>query len=193
MKRNHVFSVRNVAMMAALVAMQIILARFLSIQASDTLRVSFESIPVILAGMWLGPVSGALVALIADILGTIISGYGVWFPPIALGPVMVAVISGLSTKYIFKSDLTAARDTWKVLVTVIVAGILNSFVIGTITTSLYSIIIMGNTKAFGALLVYNLGQRLVSKPLTIAVDAVLTVIVNKAVYKPVIQRIVSRA
>ena len=193
MKRNHVFSVRNVAMMAALVAMQIILARFLSIQASDTLRVSFESIPVILAGMWLGPVSGALVALIADILGTIISGYGVWFPPIALGPVMVAVISGLSTKYIFNSDLTAARDTWKVLVTVIVAGILNSFVIGTITTSLYSIIIMGNTKAFGALLVYNLGQRLVSKPLTIAVDAVLTVIVNKAVYKPVIQRIVSRA
>ena len=193
MKRNHVFSVRNVAMMAALVAMQIILAHFLSIQASDTLRVSFESIPVILAGMWLGPVSGALVALIADILGTIISGYGVWFPPIALGPVMVAVISGLSTKYIFKSDLTAARDTWKVLVTVIVAGILNSFVIGTITTSLYSIIIMGNTKAFGALLVYNLGQRLVSKPLTIAVDAVLTVIVNKAVYKPVIQRIVSRA
>ena len=195
MKRsqNGIFSTRNLILMAALVAMQIILARFLSIQASDTLRVSFESIPVILAGMWLGPVSGALVALIADILGTIISGYGVWFPPIALGPVMVAVISGLSTKYIFKSDLTAARDTWKVLVTVIVAGILNSFVIGTITTSLYSIIIMGNTKAFGALLVYNLGQRLVSKPLTIAVDAVLTVIVNKAIYKPVIQRIVSRA
>ena len=132
-------------------------------------------------------------ALIADILGTIISGYGVWFPPIALGPVMVAVISGLSTKYIFKSDLTAARDTWKVLVTVIVAGILNSFVIGTITTSLYSIIIMGNTKAFGALLLYNLGQRLVSKPLTIVVDAVLVALVNKAVYKPVIQRIVSRA
>ena len=180
-------------MMAALIAMQIILARFLSIQASDTLRVSFESIPVILAGMWLGPVSGALVALIADILGTIISGYGVWFPPIALGPVTVAVLSGLSTKYIFISDLTAARDTWKVLVTVIVAGILNSFVIGTVTTSLYSIIVMGNTKAFDALLVYNFLQRLASKPLTIAVDAVLVVIVNKAVYKPVIQRIVGRA
>lgn len=180
-------------MMAALVAMQIILARFLSIQASDTLRVSFESVPVILAGMWLGPVSGALVALIADILGTVISGYGVWFPPIALGPVLVGVISGLSTKYIFKSDLTAARDTWKVLATVVVAGIVNSFLVTAVTTSLYSIIVMGNTKAFGALLLYNLGQRLVSKPLTIAVDAVLTVIVNKAVYKPVIQRIVSRA
>ena len=193
MKRNHVFSVRNLSMMAALVAMQIILARFLSIQASDTLRVSFEIVPVILAGMWLWPVSGALVALIADILGTVISGYGVWFPPIALGPVLVGVISGLSTKYIFKSDLTAARDTWKVLATVVVAGIVNSFLVGAVTTSLYSIVVMGNTKAFGALLLYNLGQRLVSKPLTIVVDAVLVALVNKAVYKPVIGRIVNRA
>ena len=193
MKRNHVFSIRNLAMMAALIAMQIILARFLSIQASDTLRVSFESVPIILAGMWLGPVSGALVALVADILGTIISGYGVWFPPIALGPVMVAVLSGLSTKYLFKSDLTAARDTWKVLATVIVAGILNSFVIGVVTTSLYSIIIMGNTKAFDVLVAANFIQRLASKPITIAVDAILVVIVNKAVYKPVIQRLVGQA
>ncbi len=77
MKRNRVFSTRNLAMMGALIAMQIILARFLSIQASDTLRVSFESVPVILAGMWLGPLSGALVALVSDILGTILSGYGV--------------------------------------------------------------------------------------------------------------------
>ena len=71
------FSTQNLVMMAALVAMQIILARFLGIQVSETLRISFESIPVILAGMWLGPVPGAVVAVLADLLGTIISGYGV--------------------------------------------------------------------------------------------------------------------
>ena len=38
MKRNHVFSVRNLVMMAALIAMQIILARYLSIQVNETLR-----------------------------------------------------------------------------------------------------------------------------------------------------------
>lgn len=193
MKRNHVFSTRNLAMMAALIAMQIILARFLSIQASDTLRVSFESVPVILAGMWLGPLSGALVALVADILGTILSGYGVWFPLIALGPVSVGVLCGLGTKYAFKSDLTASRDLWKVLALVIVTGILNSFVIGTVTTSLYSILVMGNTKAFDALVAYNFLQRLTTKPLTIIVDAILVAVVNKAVYKPVICRIVKRA
>ena len=90
-------------------------------------------------------------------------------------------------------DAQAARDTWKVLATVVVAGIVNSFLVGAVTTSLYSIVVMGNTKAFGALLLYNLGQRLVSKPLTIVVDAVLVALVNKAVYKPVIGRIVNRA
>lgn len=195
MKRNQngIFSTRNLILMAALVAMQIILARFLSIQASDTLRISFESVPVILAGMWLGPLSGAIVALVSDILGTIISGYGVWFPPIALGPVAVAVLSGLSTKYVFRSDLSSTRESWKVIATVLVAGILNSFVIGVVTTSLYSIIIMGNTKAFDALLVYNFLQRLASKPVTILADAILVTIVNRAVYRPVIRSIVHRA
>ena len=193
MKRNHVFSARNLAMMAALVAMSIILARYLGIQASENLRISFESVPIILAGMWLGPVSGALVALVADVVGTVISGYGVWFPPIALGPILVGVISGLSTRYVFRSNLTAARDTWKVLLTVAVAGILNSLLIGAVTTTLYQIIVVGRTDAFGVLLVANFAQRIATKPLVIAVDAVLVLFVNKAVYKPVIQHLVRRA
>ena len=120
------FSTRNLVMMAALVAIQIILARFFSIQ-TDTLRISFESIPVILAGMWLGPLCGAVVAVVADVLGTIIQGYGAWFPPLVLGPLSVGILSGVSTKYIFRSSLAETRDTWKVVATVAVVGILNSF------------------------------------------------------------------
>lgn len=195
MKRNQngIFSTRNLILMAALIAMQIILARFLSIQVSDILRISFESVPVILAGMWLGPLSGAIVALVADILGTIIHGYGVWFPPIALGPILVGVISGLSTKYVFRSDLSSTRESWKVVATVLVAGIVNSFLIGTVTTTMYSIIIMGNTNAFSVLLWSNFLGRLASKPVTILVNAVLVAVVNRAVYRPVIRPIVHRA
>ena len=195
MKRNQngIFSTRNLILMAALIAMQIILARFLSIQASEILRISFESIPVILAGMWLGPLSGAVVALVADILGTVISGYGIWFPPIALGPIMVSVISGLSTKYVFRSDLSSTRESWKVILTVIVAGIINSFVIGPVTTTLYSILVMGNTNAFTVLLGTNFIGRLTTKPVTILVDALIVTVVNRAVYRPVIRSIVHRA
>ena len=195
MKRsqNGIFSTRNLILMAALVAMQIILARFLSIQVSEILRISFESVPVILAGMWLGPLSGAIVALVADVLGTVISGYGIWFPPIALGPVLVGVISGLSTKYIFRSDLSATRDSWKVVLTVVAAGIVNSFLIGAFTTTLYSIVVMGNTNAFSVLLWTNFVGRLTSKPVTILVDALIVTVVNRAVYRPVIRAIVHRA
>ncbi len=195
MKRNQngIFSTRNLILMAALIAMQIILARFLSIQVSDILRISFESVPVILAGMWLGPLSGAIVALVADILGTIIHGYGVWFPPIALGPILVGVISGLSTKYVFRSDLSSTRESWKVIVTVLVAGIVNSFLVGTVTTTMYSIIVMGNTNAFSVLLWSNFLGRLTTKPVTILVNAILVAVVNRAVYRPVIRSIVHRA
>ena len=195
MKRsqNGIFSTRNLILMAALVAMQIILARFLSIQVSEILRISFESVPVILAGMWLGPLSGAIVALVADVLGTVLSGSGIWFPPIALGPVLVGVISGLSTKYIFRSDLSATRDSWKVVLTVVAAGIVNSFLIGAFTTTLYSIVVMGNTNAFSVLLWTNFVGRLTSKPVTILVDALIVTVVNRAVYRPVIRAIVHRA
>lgn len=195
MKRNQngIFSTRNLILMAALIAMQIILARFLSIQASDILRISFESVPIILAGMWLGPLSGAVVALIADILGTVLSGYGIWFPPIALGPVLVGVISGLSTKYVFRSDLSSTKESWKVVVTVLVAGIVNNFLVGTVTTTMYSIIVMGNTNAFSVLLWTNFLGRLTTKPVTILVNALLVAVVNRAVYRPVIRPIVHRA
>ena len=188
------FSTRNLVMMAALIAMQIILARFLSIQASDTLRISFESIPVILAGMWLGPIPGAIVAVLADFLGTILSGYGTWFPPLVLGPLSVGILSGVSTKYIFRSPLAETRDTWKVALIVVVVGILNSFVFGLVGSTLYScIMVKQDTTIFWVLLGTNFLQRLATKPLTIAVNAVAVTIVNRAVYKPVVSHILSRA
>ena len=192
MKRNHVFSIRNLVMMAALVAMQIILARFLSIQASDILRISFEVIPLVLAGLWLGPINGAIVALLADVIGTVLSGFGIWFAPIALGPIMVGILSGLSVRWL-KIDLSSIHDTWKVILTVAVVEIINAFVIGPFTTTLYSMFVMGNTTAFDVLLWTNFVGRLTTKPITIIADTILVAVVNRTVYKPVIRQIVSRA
>ena len=191
--KSKIFSTQNMVMMAALIAIQIILARFFSIQ-TDTLRVGFESIPVILAGMWLGPVCGAVVAVAADILGTIIQGYGAWFPPLVLGPLSVGILSGLSAKYLFRSSLAETRDIPKVIFTVVTVSILNSFVFGLIGSTLYScIMVRQDTTVFWVLLGTNFVQRLMTKPLTIAVDTIVVTIVNRAVYKPVVRRILSHA
>lgn len=194
MKRNQnsIFSTRNMVVMAALIALQIILARYLSIQASETLRISFETVPLALAGMWLGPVGGVFVALVSDILGTIISGYGIWFPPIALGPMFFAAFCGWGTKYFFRSSLAEGKDVWKVILVTTVAGIINAFLIGIPTTTLYQMIVVGKDGAFGVLAAANFLTRITSKPVTIIASAVLVALINRAVYRPVISRIVRR-
>ena len=191
-RKPKIFSTRSLTLMAALIAIQIILARFFSIQ-TDTLRLSFEIIPVILAGMWMGPLCGAIVAVTADILGTIIQGYGAWFPPLVLGPLSTGILSGLSTKYIFRSSLAETRDTWKVVVTVFTVSVLSTFVFGLVGSTLYSIIMKGNTTAFHIIIWTNFLQRLLTKPLIIVVDTVIVTVVNRAVYKPVVSRILSHA
>lgn len=195
MKQNlkNTFSTRNLVLMAVLIAIQIVLARYLSVQVHEGLRISFETIPLALAGMWLGPLPGVLVALISDFLGVIIYGYGVYFPPISLGPMVFALICGLSTKYVFRSSLSENRDAWKAVLTVVVASIVNTYGIDLLTTTWYQMLFANKEGTFGVLVAANFIQRLTTKPLTIVVVAVAVVLVNRAAYKPVVSKIVGRA
>jgi len=52
---------------------------------------------------------------------------------------------------------------------------------------------VGNTTPFNVLLWTNLLQRLATKPLTIIVNTVVVTVVNRAVYKPVVSHILSKA
>ena len=191
MKRNQqsILSTRNLVMMAILVAIQIILARYLSIQ-SEMFRISFETIPLALAGIWLGPASGVIVALAADILGTVLSGIGLYFPPLSLGPMAFAFLCGISAKYLRKY-----RGVWEYAlmpVTVTLAGIINSFVVGVLTFTWYQIAVMGTEGAFWDLAAINFVGRLSTKPLTIIASTLLVFLIDRAAYRPVISRIVSR-
>ena len=194
MKRNsnHTFSTQNLVVMALLTAIQIVLARYLAIHVNDVLRISFETVPLALAGMWLGPLGGAIVALVSDFLGTIIYGYGTWFPPIALGPIFFAAFCGWGTKYIFRSSLAETKDAWKVILITVIAGLINAFGIGLVTTTLYQMIVVGKDGTFAVLAAANFIGRLTTKPITVVACAVLTSLVNRAVYRPVVGRILNR-
>ena len=194
MKRNQnrIFSTRRLVLMAILIAIQIVLARYLAIHVNDVLRISFETVPLALAGMWLGPLGGAIVAFVSDILGTIIYGYGLWFPPIALGPMFFAAACGWGTKYLFRSDLAENKDAWKVIALTAVAGLINAFVIGILTTTLYQMIIIGKEGTFLTLAWLNFMGRLTTKPFVVAACSVLIALIHRTVYRPVISRIVRR-
>ena len=178
-KSKKFFSVKNLTAMAMLIALQIVLSRFLGFQVSEGLRISFESIPIILGGIWLGPVAGAVIGLVSDFLGTVISGYGVYFLPLAVTPVLNGVLPSLIFKYVWKDNVNIP----KCVVTILVTEIISSLLLGTYAlTWYYRIFVPNKTATFSLLFTTRL-----TKLLTIAADIVIVDILHFSLYRRVIR------
>lgn len=94
------FSTKTVVALGLLTAISIVLTRFCVIYITETLRISFGNIPIILAGLVFGPVAGAMTGLAADIVGAVfLSGLG-WYPPLTLTAVLMGFIPGLLRRII---------------------------------------------------------------------------------------------
>ncbi len=169
------FAPRRLTSMAILIALQIVLARFAGIQVSEGLRVSFEAIPIILAGIWLGPMAGFLVGFLSDFAGTVISGYGVYFLPLALTPILNGVLPGLCYRYLFKGNMNFI----KCIAMIVVTEIITSMLIGTYAlTWYYQLFVPNKTATFMILLIPRL-----AKFVTIGCDALIVWLVHKSTYK----------
>ena len=173
------FSPRRICAMAMLIALQIVLARFLGWQVSEGLRISFESIPVLIAGMWLGPVAGLIVGVISDVLGTIISGYGVYFVPLAITPIVNGVLPPLIFRYILKDNINVV----KCVVVLVITQLIASMLLGTLAlTWYYKLFVPNKDNAFAILFVARL-----TKLATIAADTAIVTILHFSMYKKVIR------
>ncbi|SHH52943.1 ECF transporter S component, folate family [Sporobacter termitidis DSM 10068] len=95
MSKKKLLTTKTVVTLGLLIALSIILTRFLAIMPTPNIRISFGSLPIIIAGLLFGPIAGGLAGLAADFLGTtLFSSYG-WFPPLALTPVIMGVVPPL--------------------------------------------------------------------------------------------------
>ena len=97
------WSTKTIAMMGLLIALQIVASKFLSVKIGETYRISIADSFLILAGIWLGPVAGMIVGIIADILGCVISGMGI-LPLMTVPPAAVGLLAGLAGKAFRKAD-----------------------------------------------------------------------------------------
>lgn len=90
-QNNYLLTVISVAL---LIALDIILTRFLSIQ-TQFLRIGFGFLPVAVAGIAFGPLWGAVCGAAGDILGMIIYPSGAFFPGFTLTAALTGFIFGL--------------------------------------------------------------------------------------------------
>lgn len=91
---------------ALLAAMSIILGKFLQIPNPfmEIIRISFENLPLMMAGICFGPLVGAMTGAVADLVGCLLYGYAI-NPLITLGAATVGVVSGVVSHYLVRKPL----------------------------------------------------------------------------------------
>ena len=149
---------------ALLIATAIILT-FFKIPISQIIEISFAMIPVALAGIIFGPIVGAGVGAISDILGYFVKPTGTFFPGFTLSAALTGVVFGL----ILKNRFTIPR--------VIIASIIYMVLVGVVLKSIWLSILYGN--AFITLV----PVRITKEAVMIPINVVLITVLGKALQK----------
>lgn len=113
--------------LALLVAISIISGKFLAFRVGDILRFSFENLPILFAGVAFGPVAGALVGVVADLLGCVMVGYAI-NPIVTIGAAALGAVAGGSALLLKKTKLS---NRLTLAISVICAHFIGSVVIKT--------------------------------------------------------------
>ena len=105
----------KVAIFAILIALQVVIAQFLTIH-TEILKISLSFIPMVIAGRMFGFIGAGLIAGIGDVLQAFLFPVGAWFPPITITTVLIGMVFGL----FFKNGTNFVRVLIAVLITELV-------------------------------------------------------------------------
>ena len=99
-------SARYITLSAMLVAMSVVIGIFCKSVLNfggGLFRITFENLPIILSGITFGPVAGASVGLLSDIISYLLSGQSYPLNAIVtVGAVAIGLVSGLVSRYVVK-------------------------------------------------------------------------------------------
>ena len=132
--RNRPSGLRVLCTSALLAALSMVLGKYLAINITDSIRLSFENLPVLMAGIFLGPLVGASVGMVADLLGCILVGYSI-NPIITAGAVLIGLLSGLIARAFTRGGRTLSPVA--VYAAVYAAHVAGSMVVKSIGLAVY--------------------------------------------------------
>ena len=116
------FSTKKLITLAVLVAMDVVLTRFLSINAWNT-RIGFGFVPMVIAAMMYGPLPAGIVAALADFIGAILFPTGPYFPGFTFSVFLMGIVFGL---FLYKD-----RSLWRIIVSVLITQFIISLFLTT--------------------------------------------------------------
>ena len=86
--------IKQLIISAMLVALSIVLGKLLQIPIGNSIRISFENLPIIMGGIVFGPVQGLLIGVVSDLVGCLLVGYTI-NPIITVAAGLMGLIPGL--------------------------------------------------------------------------------------------------
>ena len=89
-------NLRSLVLASLLLAIYVVLAVFVSVQVTDTLRISTGFLAQILTGILFGPVVGTVSALVGDTLQLLIKPTGAWFYGWSLNAGLTGLVYGIA-------------------------------------------------------------------------------------------------
>lgn len=119
--------------LAMMMALTIVLTRFVSIPIGSTYRIGIGRLPVFASSMWFGPISGLIVATGADIIGAVLTTG--WNPVLTVPAMLAGLLPGILARVFWIGKREHKRNAWicvrtvmcVVISHVVTSGILMSF------------------------------------------------------------------
>ena len=89
------FSTKMLATLSILVAMEVIIARFGTLRPTESIKISLDFIPIVIAAILYGPAPAVIMSILADVLGAFLFPVGPFFPGFTLTAAVTGLIYGL--------------------------------------------------------------------------------------------------
>ncbi len=163
---------KKIILAALLLAVSIVLSRFLSIK-TPIVTISFSFVPIIFCAIWLGPKWTILVGILSDLIGAILFPFGSFFIGYTITSAVAATIYGF---LLYKKQEDTYTDKQFIL-RLILAVCLVTVVCNIGLNTLWLKITTG--KAFFVLLASRLVKELVMVPIKVIMMAFLEKVLRK--------------
>jgi len=132
-----IITVKDMVIIALLIAIEVVVTRFLSIQ-TPVVRIGFGFLPIVILAVRYGPIYAGIAGALADFIGAILFPIGPFFPGFTLTAFLSGVVYGF---FLFKYK----ENYVKTLVRISISAFIVTFILQLGLDSLWISIITGSS------------------------------------------------